>query len=95
MSKGFTKGEDSHAPLDINEYLVTHPSSTFYIQSEEDGPEGSGIVSGDMLAIDRSRTPKAQSVVLAVIEEEMRLGYGKEVSEGEVWGVVIGIVRKF
>ena len=95
MAKGFTKGEDAHHPLDIREYLIQNPESTFFIQTEEGGPEGSGIHAGDMVAVDRSQTPKKGSLVIQVIEGEMELGYWEGKEEVTLWGVVIGLVRKY
>ena len=42
--------------LDLNEYLISHPAATFIV-----------IQSGDLLIVDRSLTPKHNSIVIASI----------------------------
>ena len=56
--------------LDINEYLVKHPSSTFYIYVKGDSMINSGIFDGDLMIVDRSLEVKSNSIVVAVINGE-------------------------
>lgn len=57
--------------LDLNRYVIRHPSSTFFIKVEGDSMEGAGIFSGDILAVDRSLEPKHNSIVVAVVYDEL------------------------
>jgi DNA polymerase V len=57
--------------LDINDLVVKHPASTFFVRVEGDSMEGAGIFSGDVLVIDRSLTPKDGSIVVAAVYGEM------------------------
>ena len=54
-----------------------------------------GILTGDTLIVDRSRTPGAGSIVIAVIEGELTaLPFtALDGEEAHVWGVVAGVVR--
>jgi DNA polymerase V len=57
--------------LDINDLVVKHPASTFFVRVEGDSMEGAGIFSGDVLVVDRSLTPKDGSIVVGAVYGEM------------------------
>ena len=57
--------------LDINDLVVKHPASTFFVRVEGDSMEGAGIFSGDVLVVDRSVTPRNQSIVVAAVFGEL------------------------
>ncbi|GAB4148763.1 MAG: hypothetical protein OHK0017_11830 [Patescibacteria group bacterium] len=59
--------------LDLNEYLIQHPASTFFVRVEGDSMLGAGIFPGDMIIVDRYPTPKSGQVVLAVLNGEFTL----------------------
>jgi DNA polymerase V len=56
--------------LDLNEYLIKHPASTFFVKVKGDSMTGAGIASGDILIVDRSLEPKDKSIVVAVVNGE-------------------------
>ena len=53
--------------LDLNEHLVKHPASTFFVKVKGDSMVGAGINSGDILIVDRSLEPKDKRIVVAVV----------------------------
>jgi DNA polymerase V len=57
--------------LDINDLVVKHPASTFFVRVEGDSMEGAGIFSNDVLVVDRSVNPRDSSIVVAAINGEM------------------------
>jgi DNA polymerase V len=57
--------------LDINDLVVRHPASTFFVRVEGDSMEMAGIYSGDVLVVDRSITPKNDSIVVAAVYGEL------------------------
>ncbi len=57
--------------LDINDLVVKHPASTFFVRVEGDSMTGAGIFSGDVLVVDRSLTPRDGSIVVAALYGEM------------------------
>ncbi len=71
-------GDDSvEFELNIHDYLVTHPESTFFVRVSGDSMEGAGIFSGDILVVDRSIQAKKGAVVVAAAYGELvvkRLG---------------------
>ena len=53
--------------LDLNEYLVNHPAATFIVKASGPSMTESGILSGDLLIVDRSVTPKNDNIVIASV----------------------------
>ncbi len=53
--------------LDLNEYLISHPAATFIVKANGSSMSNSHIQSGDLLIVDRSLTPKHNSIVIASI----------------------------
>ena len=59
--------------LDLNEYLVRHQSASFYFTVETNDMEGSSILKGDKVLVDRSLDAESGHFVVAVIENEYSL----------------------
>jgi len=53
--------------LDLNEYLIKHPAATFIVKANGSSMINADIYSGDLLIVDRSLTPKNNSIVIASI----------------------------
>ena len=53
--------------LDLNEYLVKHPAATFIVKASGSSMKEAGILSGDLLIVDRSVTPKNDNIVIASV----------------------------
>ena len=53
--------------LDLNEYLIKHPAATFIVKARGPSMMDAGILSGDLLIVDRSITPKRNDSVIASI----------------------------
>ena len=54
--------------LDINEYLVRNPVSTFFFSVEGDSMQGAEIFDGDMLVVDKSIRPRHGQIVVAFVD---------------------------
>lgn len=54
--------------LDINEYLVRNPVSTFFFSVEGDSIQGAEIFAGDMLVVDKSIRPRHGQIVVAFVD---------------------------
>ena len=57
--------------LDLNDYLIQNPSTTFFARVEGDSMVGKGIMPGDVLVIDRSLEPRHGDVVVAILNGEL------------------------
>lgn len=56
--------------LDLNEFLIKHPSATFFVRVDGESMVGSGIHPGDILIVDRALEPYDGSIVIAVLNGE-------------------------
>jgi DNA polymerase V len=57
-------------PLDLNEHLIRHPASTFFVKVQGDSMIEAGIHPGALLVVDRSLQPRSGSIILAVLNGE-------------------------
>lgn len=102
--------------LDLHELLIRNAPATFYTRVAGDSLQDAGILDGDVIAVDRSLTPRSSAIVVATYDGEIlvkrlrnkgqALALHSENSaknypplpfeghEVEVWGVVVGVVRK-
>src|ERR1039457_4963968 len=53
--------------LDLNEHLIKHPASTFFVKVKGESMVGAGINTGYILIVDRSLEPKDKRIVVAVV----------------------------
>ena len=70
---GFPSPADDYieSRLDLNEFLIRHPSATFYMRVTGDSMTGAGIYPGDILIVDRAITPRHGNIIIAVLNGEM------------------------
>ena len=57
--------------LDLNKALIKHPAATFYVKVEGNSMVDAGVFSGDILIVDRSLSPKNNSIVIAALNGEL------------------------
>lgn len=57
--------------LDLNEYFVTNPPSTFYVKVSGESMIGIGILPNDVLIVDRSITPIDKKIVIAIVDGDL------------------------
>jgi DNA polymerase V len=95
--KDFRFGIDSGANgLDLNELLVEHPSSTFYMRLENDAKHLE-LNAGDILQVDRSLKPKVNdiAVVTEASDAEIKVvRWQDSPKSSQLWGVVASVIRK-
>jgi DNA polymerase V len=72
VSAGFPSPADDFVDrsLDLNEFLIKHPSATYFVRVEGTSMIGSGINPGDILIVDRALEPSDSSIVVAVLNGE-------------------------
>ncbi len=57
--------------LDIGKYLVNNIESTFFVRVSGDSMINVGIYNNDIMVVDKSLTPKNQSIVVASLNGEL------------------------
>ncbi len=69
--------------MSLDEYLITRPQSSFLVKVSGDSMSGAGIMDGDLVIVERGRSPKNGDIVLAEVDGEWTMKYfkrkGKEV----------------
>ena len=75
MAAGFPSPADDYVEvgIDLNEQLIRHPTSTFFLRVSGESMLGAGIHHGDLLVVDRSLDPRPGRVVVAVLDGEFTL----------------------
>ncbi len=70
VSAGFPSPADDYIDIDIdlNEYLIRHPISTFLLRVSGNSMIGAGIHNNDLLVVDRSIEPHPGHIVVAVLD---------------------------
>lgn len=58
-------------PLDLNDLMIEHPTSTFFVRVSGDSMEGAGIFDKDILVVDRSISPTNGKIVVAAVYGEL------------------------
>ncbi len=73
VSAGFpSPAEDYIAErLDLNEYLIKHPSSTFLVRANGNSMINAGIYENDILIVDRSIKPVPGKIVIVAIDGQL------------------------
>lgn len=73
VSAGFPSPAEDHMAekLDLNEYLIKHPASTFLVRVSGDSMINAGIFEDDILIVDRSLTPSHGKIVIVAIDGQL------------------------
>ena len=57
--------------LDLNDYVVKHKASTFFLRVEGLSMTGAGIFPDDVLVVDKALEPTNNRIVIAVLDGEL------------------------
>ena len=70
---GFPSPADDHldTDLDLHQYVVKRPASTYFVRSEGDSMIGDGIHHGDLLVVDRSLDALPGRIVVICVDGEL------------------------
>lgn len=85
--------------LDLNELVVKHPASTFYMRVEGEEYAQAGIYSGDIVVLDRSLEARAGNTVLVTTDGQMKIvelpknaDDFAQLESTDIWGVITHVV---
>lgn len=72
ISAGFPSVAEDYIEnsLDLNELIIKHPASTFFVRVQGDSMQGAGILSGDILVVDRSLEATNSKIIVAIVNGE-------------------------
>lgn len=73
VQAGFPSPADEYCEgsIDLNDYLLPHKATTFFVRVTGDSMTDAGIFPNDMLVVDRSLTPSYGKIVIALLNGEM------------------------
>lgn len=54
--------------IDLNEFMVAHPSATWFVRASGESMVDAGISPGDLLVVDSARTARHGDIVVATVE---------------------------
>ncbi len=67
--------EELSDTLSLDEFLIQNPDATFMLKVSGDSMSGAGILPGDMVLVDKRRTPKSGDIVIAEVDGEWTMKY--------------------
>tara|TARA_B100001250_G_C19373816_1_gene603166 strand:- start:57 stop:491 length:435 start_codon:yes stop_codon:yes gene_type:complete len=75
VSAGFPSPADDYIDIgiDLNEELIHHPASTFFLRVKGISMTNAGIQDGDLLIVDRSLEARPGRIVVAVLDGNFTL----------------------
>jgi len=59
------------ASLDLNDFLISHPNSTFFVRVEGYSMVNAGIQPDDLLIVDRALEASNNKIIIAVVDGEL------------------------
>lgn len=61
--------------MSLDDFLVEKKNSTYMLEVQGESMKDAGILDGDMVLVERGRTPKRGDIVLALVDNEYTLKY--------------------
>ena len=75
ISAGFPSPADDYTEenIDLNEYLISNPYSTFFLRVKGESMINAGIRNKDLIIVDKSLTAKPGDIIVAMIDGEFTI----------------------
>ena len=73
--------EDLADTLSLDDLLIQNKEATFLLKVSGDSMSGAGILPGDMVIVEKGRTPKNGDIVIAEVDGEWTMKYLKKRGE--------------
>ncbi len=75
VAAGFPSPADDYVEkrLDVSEFLIDHHDATFFVTIQGQSMVDVGLLPGDKVVVDRSKTPRMGDIVLAVVDQEFTI----------------------
>lgn len=74
---GFPSPADDYieSRLSLDEHLIQHKDSTFFVRATGNSMVGAGIFNGDLLVVDKGLDAQSGDIVVAVVDGEFTVKY--------------------
>ena len=75
VSAGFPSPADDYTEenIDLNEHLISHPFSTFFLRVKGDSMINAGIKDKDLIIVDKSLIARPGTIIIAMIDGEFTI----------------------
>ncbi len=67
--------EETADTLSLDEFLIQSPEASYMLQVSGDSMIEAGIMEGDMVVVDRSKTPQSGDIVVAEVDSDWTMKY--------------------
>jgi hypothetical protein len=82
--------------LDLNQFLVAQPISTFMFRIRGDQGNARGIFDGDVAIVDRALAPRSSDLVLWHDGQRFLLSHqARLTADATLWGVLTATIHKY
>ena len=71
----FTPETQPTSQMDLEKYLIEHPTSTYFVKVKWDSMRDAGIIEWDIVILDRSLRPNNGNIVIASLDGDVTLKY--------------------
>jgi hypothetical protein len=86
----------SLAGLSLDQLLVAHPVSTYFMRIKGDQWQEQGIFDGDIAIVDRAVEPKKHDLIVWVKDDVLVISQKTVVpDDATLWGVVTAVVHQY
>jgi repressor LexA len=82
--------------MSLDEYLIGNKEATYLLKVKSNSMEESGILSGDMVIVERGRDPKKGDIVLVEEDGSYSLAHFSDIrTEVLIPAVVTAVIRRY
>lgn len=71
----FTPYTETQSQIELNKFLIEHPSSTFFVRIKWDSMNDAWIIEWDIAIVDRSLNPKNGDIIIASLSWDVTIKY--------------------
>ena len=84
---GFPSAAENYVEgrIDLNQELIRHPLTTFYVRVIGDSMRDAGIFPDSLLVVDRAETARSGDIIIARIGDELCVKRFSRNNDGRVW----------
>ena len=84
---GFPSPADDHVEqrLDVSEYLIDQVDATFFVTIQGQSMIDVGLMPGDKVVVDKSKSAVVGDIVLAVVDSEFTIKTLSRNKDGSIW----------
>ena len=84
---GFPSAADNYVEgrIDLNQELIRHPLTTFYVRVIGDSMRDAGIFPDSLLVVDRAETARSGDIIIARIGDELCVKRFSRNNDGRIW----------